>query len=715
MTMALMETRDVLLGDMVARFRCDKAANTVGLELLPTTMREQTATRRELLTAPEVARLAALWGPFRAWNVEPLAHLKIVGDEAPGGFAQGRTMRGTSRLACAGHNVREEAGGVCVETLLKHPSGLEVLHQLNWRTGDLFVTNRSSVVNRGSAPVTLEMITSFSLGGLTPFDGGDAPDRLWLHRFRSGWSSEGRHEAAPCEALGLDRSWTGHAAFSERFGQVGTMPVRGFFPRVLAEDRTAGVFWGAQLCWAGSWQMEMYRKDDCLCLSGGLADREFGHWLKVLKPGESLDTPLAVLSVVRGDLEDICHRLNACMEEAARRQPAAEEDLPPVFNDWSMVWGRPTQTTVEAALRRLRGSPIRYFVIDAGWYARPKGSWEACQGDWVPSDTSFPHGLRAAADAIRQAGLTPGLWFEYEVAGADSAAFSLTDHLLKRDGIPITVTGRRFWDFRDPWVVNHLKERVLGLLRSCGFGYLKIDYNETIGIGCDGAESLGEGLRQQVEAVYRWMDLLRAEMPELVIENCSSGGHRHEPSMVGRCAMTSFSDAHETVGIPIIAANLQRLLLPRQTQIWAVLRPEDSPRRLVYSLAATFLGRMCLSGDVQKLSTEQWRIVTEALSLHCEVSGVIRDGFSRRFGQPVLNYHHPKGWQAVLRRHHRQVLAVVHDFEALDIEVPVPWPGDWRIVRTLASGKEASRLENGCLRCFADGPKSAQVILLEEI
>lgn len=29
---------------------------------------------------------------------------------------------------------------------------------------------------------------------------------------------------------------------------------------------------------------------------------------------------------------------------------------------------------------------------------------------------------------------------------------------------------------------------------------MKIDYNETIGIGCDGAESPGEGLRKNMEA-----------------------------------------------------------------------------------------------------------------------------------------------------------------------------------------------------------------------
>jgi alpha-galactosidase len=139
---------------------------------------------------------------------------------------------------------------------------------------------------------------------------------------------------------------------------------------------------------------------------------------------------------------------------------------------------------------------------------------------------------------------------------------------------------RQFWDFRDPFTFDYLTKKVIHLLRDNGFGYIKVDYNETIGIGVDGAESLGEGLRQHLEGVQEFFRMLRKEIPDLVIENCSSGGHRLEPSMMALSAMGSSSDAHETREIPIIAANLQRLILPRQSQIWAVLRKDDTAQRL---------------------------------------------------------------------------------------------------------------------------------------
>ena len=83
--------------------------------------------------------------------------------------------------------------------------------------------------------------------------------------------------------------------------------------------------------------------------------------------------------------------------------------------------------------------------------------------------------------------------------------------------------------------------------------------------------------------------------------------------------MGSFSDAHETLEIPIIAANLQRLILPRQSQIWAVLRKDDTVQRLSYSLAATFLGRMCLSGEIHDLSPAQWRLVVSAMKFYLDI------------------------------------------------------------------------------------------------
>jgi alpha-galactosidase len=593
-------------------------------------------------------------------NTDSLVQVKLAGEPYAGGFGHGHTMRNTPSLdAFRFHH--QESG----KTTLTRPDGCRIEHQLTPRGGVFEVV--TTFINDSPKPVTLEMLSSFSLGGIVP-------GRLRVHRFRSVWSAEGRLDTQSIEQLHLEKSWAGAGAFSERFGQIGTMPVRKWFPFVAVEDTEAGIVWGAQLAWAGSWQMEIYRQHDDVCLSGGLADREFGHWMKTLAPGESLVTPPAIIACVHGSLDDLCDRLTAAQR---CNVPAIEEDLPIVFNEWCTTWGDPQHDKVVAIAKRLKGTDVRYLVIDAGWYKAGTTEWHRSHGDWIPSAKLFPQGLEATAAAIREQGLVPGLWFEMETCGADSAAFSKTDWLLKRDGVPVTVGHRRFWDLNNPQVVAYLTERVIDLLERGGFGYLKVDYNDTLGMGTDDPD----GLRQQVLASYRFFEKIRERLPELVIESCSSGGHRLEPSMLARTAMSSFSDAHESPEIPIIAANLHRLMLPRQSQIWAVLHKADSDQRLAYSLAATFLGRMCLSGEIAELTDAQWQLVLRAQEFYRRAAPIIKHGTSRRSGAMGESWRHPTGWQAVVRTSGNEALVVLHAFENAPAKVNFPLPpGTWRVV-----------------------------------
>ena len=147
--------------------------------------------------------------------------------------------------------------------------------------------------------------------------------------------------------------------------------------------------------------------------------------------------------------------------------------------------------------------------------------------------------------------------------------------------------------------------------------------------------------------------------------------------------MTSFSDAHEIREIPIIAANLQRLILPRQSQIWAVLRKTDTPQRLAYSLAATFLGRMCLSGEVHDLSPAQWKLTVSAMELYRRVYPIIRDGHSTFHGETGKSWRHPQGLQAVLRtsKNGKRALLVAHTFGKAfpkSVQIPLAESG-WKI------------------------------------
>lgn len=674
------------VGDTIIRFDApSEGKGTPQLSLHPKSLAP--VKHREFLpSAVEIVGLPAVWQPRRAWGLDSLVQLKCMEDIYGGSFSQGRTMRSghsTAVLEFIGQKVQKKTGRTSVITALRHPSGLRCDHKLSWQGNVPVFSSRVSVRNAGKNPVTLEMISSFSLGGMTPYAHDDAPNRLLVHRYRSAWSAEGRRDTQGIEDLQLERSWIGHGIACERFGQVGSMPVRGFFPFVALEDRDAGVLWGAQLACPGSWQMEVFRKDDFVALSGGQADREFGHWFKTLRAGETYDTPVATIGCIKGNIDQLAQRLSSAQEGPLAKLPKIENELPIVVNEWCTSWGNPTQKNLLALAKRLQGTPAKYLVIDDGWAERPEEAALQSNGDWIVKKRAFPDGLDAICQAIRDHGLIPGIWFEFEVCNPGSKAFDLTDHHLQRDGRVLQVGGRRYWDFRDSFTFDYLTKKVIHLLRENGIGYLKVDYNDTIGFGVDGAESAGEGLRQHLEGMQKFFRILRKEIPDLVIENCSSGGHRLEPSMMALCAMGSFSDAHETREIPIIAANLQRLILPRQSQIWAVLHKNDTAQRLAYSLAATFLGRMCLSGEVHDLSPVQWKLTVSAMELYRRVYQIIRDGHSTFHGETGKSWRHPQGWQAVLRtsKNGKHALLVAHTFgRAFPKSVQIPLAeGGWKI------------------------------------
>jgi len=707
-----------VLGDMRVKYLVDSHGR-VGLTLSPAaSASREVAHRGGIGHEPFIASMPDAGDP-PALRIDPLIHLSLRGDDAASGFSNGRTMRWSPTndvFVLKDHTFERNGTTSKIITVLCSIDGIELSHTLTHVDDDHFLTVFTTMRNGSPIERTIDAITSFSLSGISPFDSSDSANRIEVHRVRTAWSAEGRLETRSIEELHLERSWSGHARLAERFGQVGTMPTSGWFPFIALSDRVAGVSWGAQLAWAGSWQIEVARQHDDICISGGLADREFGHWSKSVRPGEIFHSPPAYLSCTVGNVDDITDRLVSAQASPADEHPAFERELPIIFNEWCTTWGEPSHRDILAIADRLSGEGIGYLVIDAGWYrARASEPWSDSHGDWIPSRDLFPDGIAATAAAIRTRGMIPGIWFELETVGATSTAFTLVDHVLKRDGRPLTVGSRRFWDFTDPFVVSYLSERVIDFLEENEFGYLKVDYNETIGMGSDSEDGLGAGLHAQVMATYEFFDLIRQRLPNLVIENCASGGHRLEPSMIGRTAMSSFSDAHELPEIPLIASGLQRMMLPRQMQIWSVLHASDSPRRLVYSLAATFLGRMCLSGDVINLNDEQWGLVRRSIGLYRQAVPTIRAGRTRRFGSLSASLRHPEGWQGVLRisSDGSGALAVVHGFKDAPAQVLIPIDDRWKVGGVLSADEKLVSIQDQAMVISGLRDFDTVVILLE--
>lgn len=654
---------DFHLGDMLLQYEIEDGL--IGMNLVPFEKKDEIVYDKK-------------------YKIDSLVQLKIEGDAFSSGFSNGQTMRNCASVEdyrYVNQKVQETRESISIITVLENQKGQKAEHCLEYIKGQEGVSIHTQYINNGDTTISLEMLSSFSIGALTPFTIDEGTNRLRLYRMRSKWSNEGRVEIDSIEDIQLEPTWSRHGVKSEKYGQIGSMPVRGYFPFAAIEDRVQNTIWAVQLACPSSWQMEIYRRDDALCVSGGLPDYDYGQWCKTVKPGEHFKTPTAYLTVSTKGFDATCQRLTAIHQEG-RKQNVTYQQLPIIFNEFCTTWGNPTYKNICDILDVIKGKDLDYFVIDAGWYADPVKGWENNMGDWQVSSQNFPNGLSEAVKKIKEANLKPGIWFELEVVGSDSKYYHCTDHLLKRNGKVITSGTRRFWDMRDPWTIDYLSEKVIKFLQYYQFEYIKIDYNESIGLGCDGAESLGVGLYNQMLAVEAFYKKIKREIPDIIIEICSSGGHRLEPSMMALGAMASFSDAHEEKEIPVIAANLHRAILPSQSQIWAVLRETDSIKRIVYLIVNTFLGVMCLSGDVDKLDSKQWKTIKDGMSFYRKISQINQNGVSYIYGPQQLSYRKLCGWQAVVRyqENEQEALLIVHTFELENsTEIQIPLLGSFRL------------------------------------
>lgn len=699
--MAIEEISRIQVGDMVLRYEQETDYATAGFTVIPAELDGQ--DKKE-----------------KFYRINSMVQMKLAGDIYPNCYGHGSSMRNgesSNRLDYKSQIVEETEEKTVIKTFLEDARGYKVTHVVTYYEGDDSFEMKNILENVSEQEITLEMISSFELGNISPFLEGDGPDSLLVHRLRSKWSHEGRLSTETVEDLQLEPSWSTWAVSSERFGQTGSMPVKKFFPFVAVEDTVNQVLWGVQLAHEASWQMEVYRQDDALHLSGGLADREFGHWMKTVKPGEIFETPTAIVSVCHGGgIDRICQRLTQAGEKYLEDKPESEQHLPIIFNEYCTTWGCPSHENISGILNAIRDKGFEYFVIDCGWFKEDGIPWDVSMGDYNVSPSLFPNGLDKTVQMIKDAGMKPGIWFEIDNIGSAAEAYHNTDHQLKRDGYPITTYSRRFWDMNDPWVQDYLHEKVIGTLKKYGFEYMKMDYNDTIGIGCDGSESLGEGLRKNMEASVEFVRQVNREVPGIILENCASGGHKLEPLMMSLCSMASFSDAHECEEIPVVAANLHRAILPRQSQIWAVIRKTDSVKRIAYSIANTFLGRMCLSGDVTELTAEQWKAIDDGMAFYKKIAPIIKKGFTHFVSPKVTSERHLKGWQGIVRvGDNGQAYVLIHTFHGgypKEIQITLPEGCPQNIQAKYSDSEVEVFVENGVLHYKAAEDMRAAAILL---
>lgn len=562
--------------------------------------------------------------------------LTPVDGRRPGSHRTGEAEL-SARLRLTGHQVAAD-GEATVLTLTQQDAltGLVVESVLTaWPGVSGF---RSTTTLRGGhEPVLVEAVTSVRVGVLPAQVGAgvDDLDVLWA---RSAWASESRWERQDLRSAGLtDTDVVANPHLPRNRMAVTSISSWSTGERLpvgvlTTKDGRASLAWQVEHPGAWSWEVAEDLPGAHVAVTGPTqADHQ---WSVLLAPGETFTSVPASVVLVAGDYQDAVAELTLqrrALRGALGHEPQRPDGaLPVIFNDYmNTLFGDPTTAAELPLIDGAAALGADYYCIDAGWYDDTDGGWWDTVGEWEPSVRRFPDGgLPALLDRIRDRGMVPGLWLEPEVVGVESplAERLPDDAFFQRRGVRVVESGRYHLDLRSPAARAHLDATVDRLVDDLGVGFFKLDYNIMAGSGTDARDATtGEGLLGHNRAYLDWLDGVHARHPGLLVENCASGAMRMDYGLLSRLHLQSTSDQCDPLRYAFIAAAAPMSVLPEQAGNWGYAQQEMSGERAAFTLASGVLGRLYLSGFVDRMDDARLALVREAVAVHREVLGDIED------------------------------------------------------------------------------------------
>lgn len=506
---------------------------------------------------------------------------------------------------------------------------VQVISHFQFYQGISVVQSWSKVSNLGTEMQTLEYISSFNLNGIEKE--GILPQDKKMNIFipHNSWQREMQWQSYTLEQLGIGQAQPAAIQRSSKAVGVtntGNWSTKSYLPMGYIENKETGsnLFW--QIEHNGSWHWEISDQTGHLYLQLSGPTETESHWFKNLQPGDSFTSvPVAVGSSL-GTFDTAMGELTK-YRRTIRRPNKDNETLSIIFNDYmNCLWADPTTAKELPLIDAAKEAGCEYFCIDAGWYSA--GFWWDNVGEWLPSKERFPGGFKEVIDYIRSKDMIPGAWLELEVMGirCPKASTVPDDWFFVRHGKKVYDRSRYQLDFRNPEVIAYVNEVIDRLVLEYGIGYIKMDYNIEPGIGTEiNADSVGDGLFEHEQAYLKWLDHVFQRYPDLIIENCSSGGLRIDYAMLSRYSIQSTSDQDDYLRYATIAANSPAALTPEQSAIWSYPLKEGNKEEVVFNMVNAMLLRIHQSGHLAELSPERKALVKEGLDYYKTIRKDLRN------------------------------------------------------------------------------------------
>ena len=427
-------------------------------------------------------------------------------------------------------------GGKETLELVLEQTGLRL--RLYFTLFDTAMTRRAVLENTGDSPIAIRKFMSFMT---------DLPGSYEITTFDGGWCAEmRRHTLAVADSRVVNESTTGFS--SNRHNP-------GFLLHEPGTTETHGRVYGFNLVYSGNHYASAQRSlQQFTRVMQGISPAEFSQ---ELAPGETFETPEAVMSFSEDGFAQLSHRMHRFVNRHIIPAPWQYRPRPVLYNDWEGCMFKFNQHTLLTLAKSARDLGCELFVLDDGWFGN-RNDDKAGLGDYSVNRKKLPDGLEGLADRIRAMGMEFGLWFEPESVNVDSDLYRLhPDWALTDDHPDIFGRNQLLLDLTKAEVRDYIVENVSAILDRAGITYVKWDMNRH-------SVALGAKAHAYILGLYDVMRRIFQPRPNILLESCSSGGNRFDLGMLCFSPQIWCSDDTDPIERLTIQGNLS-YLYPQST------------------------------------------------------------------------------------------------------------------------------------------------------
>lgn len=355
--------------------------------------------------------------------------------------------------------------------------------------------------------------------------------------------------------LSLHGAWAGEANLSEtplKTGVVSLSSNNGMSspfcnPFFMIEEegcgRNYGAAYGFNLLFSGNHE-ESLEVDafGSLRIKQGISSLCFN---KELKENESFFTPLAIMCRSEKGRNGVSQQMHHYVNSKIIDPRFSKTERPIVYNNWEATMFSFNEDKIHSLMKKAKQLGIETFVLDDGWFGLRNDDTKGL-GDWEVNPKKLPHGLKGLSNYAKKLGLKFGIWMEPEMVNKDSDLYrSHPDWIIGENRHKAMVGRHQFvLDLRKPEVQDFIFESVHKTLLAGDISFLKWDCNRSHSDIPDGYSSFDY---DYYVGLYSVLTRIKTAHPEVLFENCASGGGRHDLGMLSFFPQSWVSDDTDPV------------------------------------------------------------------------------------------------------------------------------------------------------------------------